>query len=680
MKIFLYKNNYVTINKKHKYEKIVKLIFNVIFNVMALIFLYIGTNLYIKSLKGCNGDEFSCINYSLQYIYDDIYYCTHSSFYFIVFLLLIQLKLCSIYQLILFFIIIIILICKDHGDSFINHGILNNFSLFILIFLGELIIIIIIMIINHIKTKRYNLICIIIILIIILLFFIYIKKKDKYYCKNWGKGLNNTYIINNDSLYSCSINIPKEKCLIDIFSPLLDFSKIFNVKCEKRTKKEKYLLKQMSNLKNSTFLKKIGFPITIGDKEEIEGNPAMYSDTLLEYVINNLIDIDNLNQKDNFNIKNNSEVIVDFTNNSYGELKIKINYNENLSQSRKNKTINNSSNNILFIYLDNLSRVHFYRQYKKTIKFLKKFLTYEGFSIKENYEQKYHGFEFLKYHKFIGATLNNAISMFSGVYFNSNNKMISIVKDLKNLGYITCNVQDICHKELMSIGKFKNYSYIEFDHEYTGPNCDPNIYSYGFGFFGGENGMLRKCLYGKESFEHSLEYAKQFWITYKDNKKFLRIVNTYAHEYSGEKSKYTDDSLFTFLNYLYYSNQLQNTIVFLAGDHGFALMGIYKLLNSRDWEIEQNLPIFIMLIPDLKNVSYNEQFSEIYKNQQILITPFDIYYTIRYIIYGEKYKDPPLNGNENDGESLFKFINPKSRTCNKYKMMNNCHCKLNKNI
>ena len=86
------------------------------------------------------------------------------------------------------------------------------------------------------------------------------------------------------------------------------------------------------------------------------------------------------------------------------------------------------------------------------------------------------------------------------------------------------------------------------------------------------------------------------------------------------------------------------------------------------------------LIPDLKNVSYNEQFSEIYKNQQILITPFDIYYTIRYIIYGEKYKDPPLNGNENDGESLFKFINPKSRTWNKYKMMNNCQCKLNKNI
>ena len=149
----------------------------------------------------------------------------------------------------------------------------------------------------------------------------------------------------------------------------------------------------------------------------------------------------------------------------------------------------------------------------------------------------------MKYHKFEGATLKNAIPMFSGVYFSSKNKMISIVKDLKKLGYITCNVQDICHKELMSIGRIKKYSYIEFDHEYASPNCDPNIYSYGFGFFGGENGILRKCFYGKESFEHSLEYSKQFWIKYKDNNRFLRIVNTYAHEYSGEKSKYADNAL-----------------------------------------------------------------------------------------------------------------------------------------
>ena len=76
----------------------------------------------------------------------------------------------------------------------------------------------------------------------------------------------------------------------------------------------------------------------------------------------------------------------------------------------------------------------------------------------------------------------------------------------------------------MMIGKIKNYSYIEFDHEYSAPNCDPNIYTFGYGLFSGENGILRKCLYGKDTFKYLIEYGKKFWEAYPDNKKFLRIM------------------------------------------------------------------------------------------------------------------------------------------------------------
>ena len=406
----------------------------------------------------------------------------------------------------------------------------------------------------------------------------------------------------------------------------------------------------------------------------------MYSKTLLKFVKDNLMDMDK-NYLNKTNIKKIPEVIVDFRKNPFGELKIKINYDKNLSIKRKlisNKN-NNTNNNILFIYLDNLSRINFYRQYKKTSKFLEKFLTYKGFSNRNDTKQKYHGFEFLKYHKFNGATLGNAIPMFSGVYFDKKNYMVSIVKELKESGYITCNVQDVCHKELMGIKDLDNYTYIEFDHEYSAPNCDPNVYKFGVGLFSGENGVLRKCLYGKESFDYSLEYARKFWTEYKSNKRFLRIVNTYAHDYIGEKSKYTDSSLFKFLKDLYFLNELKNTTVFLAGDHGFALMGIYKLFNSDDYQIEYSLPIFLLLVPDNQNYSYFQQYSELIKNQQIMITPFDIYYTIRHIAFGENYKNKSLNGDKDEGESLFKFINPKTRTCLKYKSMskNNCQCKIN---
>ena len=59
-----------------------------------------------------------------------------------------------------------------------------------------------------------------------------------------------------------------------------------NKNCSIRKEKEKYSLKDISNLKNYTDIKRIGFPITIGDEPEIKGKSAMYSDTLLTYVSN----------------------------------------------------------------------------------------------------------------------------------------------------------------------------------------------------------------------------------------------------------------------------------------------------------------------------------------------------------------------------------------------------------
>ena len=629
----------------------------ILFNIISIIFLLIARNLYIKSLIGCDGDEFKCIlNSNMKYILDDIYYCTRSVIYFLFFLLIFHLRLCSFSLIFIFILIILELIHKDTGDSFLHHGILNISSLFVLLFLGELLILILILMIKLCRIKKYYLLIQLLIIFSLLSIFIFFNSKHKYYCKDWAKGLNGSYIINDKNIYSCSINIPHEKCLIDIFSPILDFSNILNINCKKRKEKEKYFLKQISNLNNSEKIEKIGYPITIGEKEEIKGRPAMYSKTLLDFVKNNLINLDEENQTKFIKEDRKPEVYVDFSNDSYGKLNIKINYSNKLSKKRLSLSKNNDSKNILFIFLDNLSRVHFYRQFKKTSEFLKKFLSFKGFSTNDNPKQVYHGFEFMKYHNFKRATLHNAIPMFSGVYYKKYNRMVSIVKQMKEVGYVTGSVQDICHKELMSIGKFKKYSFIEFDHEYAAPNCDPNIYKYGFGFFSGENGILRKCLYGRDSIEYAFEYGKQFWMSYKDNKKFLRIVNTYAHEYSGEKAKYSDNAMYNFLKDLYFSNQLINTTIFIAGDHGFALMGVYKLLNPNDWKIEQSLPIFILINSDNINLSYEEEYSEMIKNQQTLITPFDIYYTIRHIILGNKYKNNLYKEQKNEGESLFKSI------------------------
>lgn len=93
-----------------------------------------------------------------------------------------------------------------------------------------------------------------------------INNKEYYYCKDWDKSLNNSYINNDPSLYPCKIQIPKNKCLISIIGPFFDFSKILNIKCKKRSNKEKNILISNSNLKNKTEVKRIGYPITIGKR------------------------------------------------------------------------------------------------------------------------------------------------------------------------------------------------------------------------------------------------------------------------------------------------------------------------------------------------------------------------------------------------------------------------------
>lgn len=151
----------------------------------------------------------------------------------------------------------------------------------------------------------------------------------------------------------------------------------------------------------------------------------------MKFVSENLINLEDKNNLKKLAKNKKPEVYVDFSKNPYGELKININFNKTLSETRKELSQNTSFNNILFLFFDHISRVHFYRQYKKTIRFLKKFLSFEGFSTKNNHNNKYHGFEFLKYHKFKKSTLFNIIPMFCGVYFNRTSRMISIIKDMK---------------------------------------------------------------------------------------------------------------------------------------------------------------------------------------------------------------------------------------------------------
>ena len=77
-----------------------------------------------------------------------------------------------------------------------------------------------------------------------------------------------------------------------------------------------------------------------------------------------------------------------------------------------------------------------------------------------------------------------------------------------------------------------------YDHQFI--ICDPNR----------ENLSINsiRCLYGKQTIEHLYEYGEQFWRKYKDNRKFLSIVSNDGHKGTLELLKYSDNTIFNFLN------------------------------------------------------------------------------------------------------------------------------------
>lgn len=88
-----------------------------------------------------------------------------------------------------------------------------------------------------------------------------------------------------------------------------------------------------------------------------------------------------------------------------------------------------------------------------------------------------------------------------------------------------------------------------------------------------------------------------------------------------------------------------------------------------------NLPVLLIIMNDRINITYKEQYKHIYENQQIFITPFDIYNLLGNLLYGNKYGIIENNTIYNNtckspyGISLLEKINPKERYPMKYKYL-----------
>ena len=634
-------------------------------NLISLIINLLSFYLYYLSLEGCIGTQIDCLKImTLDKFFDIFYLVLFSSFLSSFTLIFSFFNKISIFCMIYPFISYILFYFYDNGSDLAHHGLYNIIVFSFLLFLFIILLLFIIYLFILYNKKHKLIFFCIIFSIFILIFIIIIYFNSKTSCRKWNEGLNNIKLDNNKSKYSCEFITPK-KCYINAFDGIFDLSKIIKKNCKNEywnlNKKEKFLKYIDKKFNNIT---KIGFPITTNKDFWLRTQKNI--EHFSERVLSRVIDMDNIP-----NNISRPEVYVDFSDKDSKKWEIKINLikNETLIKERRNisKKLNSSFDNILFIYIDAISRQHFKRKMPYLSKFIEKYLSKKDNSI---------SYQFLKYHNFAPFTQKNVQPMFYGEKMDpKNSNGTNIIKYMKERGYITAQSSNLCSKELfVTMNNCLNkVEFSDFDHENVAMFCEPNYYDRinPYPAFSGPFSVLKRCLYKKDSYEYILEYGKQFWINYLNSKKFLRLSFIDAHESTGEVIKYLDKPIFDFLYLLINKNMMKNTVIIFASDHGNGMPSIYNLLNSEDYLYENVLGFLSFVFFDI-NLDINIK-NNLEKNQQIFITPYDIHDTMIDIIYGEEN----LKLKSRFGRSLFRELNEIERNCEKYEELTNnnlCRC------
>ena len=619
---------------------------------ISYIIYIISFFMYKQSLFNCGNVSMNeCIEkYNINILIDCFIKCILSGFILSFNLAMIYWQILATTHLFGFVAFLFLLLMLDMGNDLYSHGIINFVFLIVSSIYGFLFYCMIKIIIESISNKNYKMLLLMIGVIIlgcggfITIYLLLVN------CSYWDKGLGDKKIDNDKNKYTCKIIRPNT-CYMDMLGYLFDFSKMTNYDCDKNN--------------NPLFNDIIDNYILYYDKEFSEDiNVLNYPKTALmnlysesegsldKKVINNITGTE---EKDLIN----SEVFL-VRNKSHASIEMNINKNVTLEKERKSLSIPNAKiKNIIMIYFDTLSRAHFHRRFSDFSSFIS--------DLDDLTNNNYASFEFMKYHTFGTEGFNpTLLSMFFGKNSFTHEKPIHIISHLKKKGYITAQSANVCSQNL---NKNINYEIIndKFDYENIAMFCDPlyNLANIKNSNIKGINSSIKRCIYGKNSYEYVFNYGKIFWDAYPNNNKFLLLGLFDGSEKSGEVVKYMDNALSDFLLDLINKKKFHRTALFLVSSTGELKMGIYNKMNT-EYFYEKNLGSFFLV---LHRAGIEQDIIDKIKiNEQSFVTAYDIYdslLSIGYNCYDDNCWNEIKNKSKN-GKSVFSLIDGKKRNCNFY--------------
>ena len=638
---------------------------------LSFLIYIISFLLYKNSLFNCDNLNLNdCIEkYDINVIINCTIKCVLSGLILSSNIAFIIWKILSTLHIFILLIFIIVLLMLDYGNDIKNHGLINFTILIISLIFGLFFFVIFQIIIASFKQKNYRNCIVLIIVIIITLGTIYLLYLIATSCSYWNKGLSNFVIDNDKNKYSCKIVSPN-KCYIYTFDNAFDFSRMMDYNCDATKNIPTYyeILENYSLYYDTEFKENItvlNFPLT--NNGNYSGEEFINENNFAKKVITNI--------KGDMEKDTNSEIYL-IKDGKDGKIEMSINKNKTLVDERKKLTnYATKIKNIIFIYFDSLSRAQFHRKLKSFSSFLSDIFN-DGHS---NYES----FEFFKYHTLNNYNLHQSNNiMFYGTntlltdYTNEEQKPLHILSHLKNKGYITAQSANICSKQLSS-PYYKSFIE-EFDHENIAMFCDPSYFISNpkYKNIKGIHSSLKRCLFGKDSFEYVINYGNLFWETYSESNKFLRLGFFDGNERSGEVIKYLDDALVNFILKLINEGKFYKTVLFLVSGKGEIEAGIYNENKKSEYFFEKNLGSWFIILN--KYGIEDEIIQNVRNNLQNFVTPYDVYDSLLSIInncYNLECDRNILHKSQN-GNSIFNSINEYERNCEKYKEIkdNGCHC------
>jgi len=192
-------------------------------------------------------------------------------------------------------------------------------------------------------------------------------------CKQWKYGLGESKI---DKSSRCEIDIPSI-CYIDLLDNISDISWLIGDDCTKFTNSDYDLYAEQLKLNNPKFnsTKRIGFPRS----EHYNITDRIHTDINYK-VLSELFDMDDPSVPDS--IKNKTEIIIDYTGNK-SKVIIDVKRDEDLAKRRMGIYEKNPNaliaKNFLIIYIDAVSRRHFFRKLPKSVEWLNKYYRQRDF-------------------------------------------------------------------------------------------------------------------------------------------------------------------------------------------------------------------------------------------------------------------------------------------------------------